>query len=214
MKKLSLLVALILSVTIGGVYATWYYANSQNEIKHDVSLAVGIDYSFTGTAGTLQIVVEDTLTPFAVEPLSSTDYTAQLVTKKDIKLVFTPYANASDDIKEYGIDVYWYFNNATALESCVFDLNDDGTTDYSKEKVFSYNDASGSTNSIAISKGDFTRTQTGDAITFTYDMTADLLGAIDMSNFKLINYDRYEDFSQSIQTVVFGISLTSINPNA
>ena len=30
MKKLSVLIASLLCVTIGGVYATWYYATSNN----------------------------------------------------------------------------------------------------------------------------------------------------------------------------------------
>ncbi|MBO5889328.1 MAG: hypothetical protein J6Q58_04235 [Clostridia bacterium] len=207
MKKLSLFIALILCVTIGGVYATWYYANSQNEIAHDVTLAVGIDYSFTGTSGTLRIVVEDSLTPFKVEPIDEDNYKAQLVNNKAAKLVFTPYTNASNDIKNNGIDVYWYFNNADALTACTFDTDDSTAT--AEQQVFTYNQASGKANRLLITKDKFDKQSDG---TFVYDMSADLLGSITMADFTLVNYDRYAAFSEKIKTVVFGISLTSIDP--
>ena len=56
MKKLSILIALILCVTIGGVYATWVY--SQSDDVADITGAKAItmtEATFTGTYGTYNV---------------------------------------------------------------------------------------------------------------------------------------------------------------
>lgn len=50
MKKLSLLIASLLCVTIGGVYATWYYASSGKVESQHTHFSLGI--TGTDTAGT------------------------------------------------------------------------------------------------------------------------------------------------------------------
>ena len=66
MKKLSLLVALILLVTVGGVYATWNYARNVVDPKQ-ASATVVITGTQSSTKGTIEItsapkrvIVDDT----------------------------------------------------------------------------------------------------------------------------------------------------------
>ena len=59
MKKLSILVALILCVTIGGVYATWVYpGNDIGRLEAPVSNNMG-DVTFSGSMGTYSLVSND-----------------------------------------------------------------------------------------------------------------------------------------------------------
>ena len=66
MKKLSILVALILCVTIGGVYAVWNYAENAVEAPDDVTAGVQITESVSETekgeitlTNTLVLVIDD-----------------------------------------------------------------------------------------------------------------------------------------------------------
>ena len=43
MKKLSILVAIIVIVTIGGVYATWNYAGTSTEIGQQVNQTITLE---------------------------------------------------------------------------------------------------------------------------------------------------------------------------
>lgn len=66
MKKLSILVALILCVTIGGVYAAWTYAESAVEAPAPVTTGIAIEEAITTTpkgeisiSNTLNLVIDD-----------------------------------------------------------------------------------------------------------------------------------------------------------
>ena len=94
MKKLSLLIALALCVTIGGVWATWSYSeqNAVNEeaLNFSVSLekyeaGAGAKGSLTTIENTLKMVVDDT---------GAVDYVADLVYTGRIVILFSAYDNA------------------------------------------------------------------------------------------------------------------------
>ena len=116
MKKLSMLIAMILCVTIGGVYAAWVYPNANATVDKDVSVGVGLNVESSGAIGSFTVHFDGT--PFAVEPIDMTDttspnyYKAQFVATGDIILEFTPYANAAVD----SLTVYIYVKNAALIE--------------------------------------------------------------------------------------------------
>ncbi len=99
MKKLSVLIALALVLTIGGAYAAWSY-----------STGLPTDKTATGTL-TMGTKVEDNSTPYGtyavssvptitVEPASTTDYTTTLDPSEEVFTVtFTPDADAPDTVK-------------------------------------------------------------------------------------------------------------------
>ena len=133
MKKLSLLISLVLCMTIGGVYATWYYTDANQAINHSVTLGVGIHATTSGEVGSFSIVLEDGVqTAFYVDQTSTDNYKAVLTAPKKIWLVFTPKANSTEDVLANGVDAYWYFNNATALENVTYDAGSGA------EQIFKY----------------------------------------------------------------------------
>ena len=74
MKKLSLLVALILVVTIGGVYATWTYTESSvNEIKWDLKPNVQSYVGGSTAEGSLKVLTTPMITIVDNEPTDTGD---------------------------------------------------------------------------------------------------------------------------------------------
>lgn len=220
MKKLSALLALILCVTIGGVYATWQYANTDAKIEHDVMLAVGMDYETTGSAGEFKIEVADSLTPLKVEPATDGSYTATLVAPAKIYLTFTPSANSTDEIIANGIDAYMYFTDAAGIA----DYKYDGT------QIFTYEKGNGATNAVKIGKigtdesdttveGVFSKMTVGGVEKIACDITSLLVDEmIKIGTFTLPTFDDYTAFKNSLtyngKALTFSLHLTNVNPNA
>lgn len=94
MKKLSILVALILCVTIGGVYATWLYPG--NDIGQVIQPVTNImaETDFEGSFGTYH-TVSNTLT-VKIDQESDTSFNAVLVYEGELQITFKPHANISE----------------------------------------------------------------------------------------------------------------------
>lgn len=108
MKKLSLLVALILCVTIGGVYATWLYAEAPMDTAAHEFKNLGItDVDTNAKSG--KIAVTDTLilkiddNEGNHKPAWDTDVTA--ANGGNLQIVFTPNSGAGDTTLNYTITV-------------------------------------------------------------------------------------------------------------
>lgn len=122
MKKLSILIALLLCVTISGVYAAWSFADTSIDIvdkKHE-TLVTLTDVTSTSAAGTFTINSNLVLT---IDQKAEGDHTAVLVfapqnAGDDIYLTvtFTPAANASKEVKENGVEAELYFKTTTTME--------------------------------------------------------------------------------------------------
>ncbi len=55
MKKLGLLIAMILCVTIGGVYATWTYTQNTDVADEAVNINMNLtDVAYSGSYGTIR----------------------------------------------------------------------------------------------------------------------------------------------------------------
>lgn len=120
MKKLSVLIALFMCVTIGGVYATWTYAGTTDITDGHKEIFVTIpDAVVEGTYGTylveanFDLVIDDT----------NKDHIAELVfLSKDqadpkLKVTFTPNeSTATPDIKANAVRTELYFTTTTAMK--------------------------------------------------------------------------------------------------
>lgn len=120
MKKLSVLIALFLCVTIGGVYATWTYAGTTDITDAHKEIFVTIpDAVVEGAYGTytvdtnLKLVIDDT----------NKDHIAELVFESTddnevyLKVTFTPNeSTATPDIKAKAIPTELYFTTTTSME--------------------------------------------------------------------------------------------------
>jgi len=108
MKKLSLLVALALMISIGGVYATWVY--SQSSDVADITSAKAITMTaatFTGTDGTF--AVDTSGLSMVVDPLPGTAHDTGLVITGELIISFTPNQYANETVKGYGVAATYEF---------------------------------------------------------------------------------------------------------
>ena len=119
MKKLSVLIALMLCVTIGGVYATWTYAGTDDIADAYAEAKVTIaDAELTGANGTYKVESNLVLTV----DQKNEDHEAELVFASNnsdpifLKVTFTPAANAPQTIKDNAVPSELYFTTTTEME--------------------------------------------------------------------------------------------------
>ena len=113
MKKLSLLIAIALILSIGGVYATWVY--SQSDDVADITNARAItmtEATFEGTYGTYS--TDATSLTLKVDPKPGTTHTTGLQIGGEIIIKFTPATHAPADIKENGVPTTYKFGVSNA----------------------------------------------------------------------------------------------------
>ena len=119
MKKLSLLLALMLLVTVGGVYATWNYALTDDIADAYAEAKVTIeDAEFTGSNGVYKIESNLVLTI----DQANDDHEAELVFDANndqpifLKVTFTPAKHAPEAVKENAVPSELYFTTSTTME--------------------------------------------------------------------------------------------------
>ena len=113
MKKLSLLVALALLVTIGGVYATWTYAGNIATGSHmhmSVNMATATESTPKGTItnviNSMDVKIDD----------ENNDYVAEAVFSGKMGFVFTPGKGAAEDVINNGIAMQFQVEQHTPLK--------------------------------------------------------------------------------------------------
>lgn len=108
-KRLSVLVALILCVTVGGVYAVWNYAGTDVSDITSLQSAVLTEAVISDSIGTYT-VKSNTL---ALEIDNAGEFVAELDIKGELVLSFKVNANAPLDAENYGINTYLSFSRPT-----------------------------------------------------------------------------------------------------
>lgn len=109
MKKISLIMLLCLCITIGGVYATWVY--SQSDDVADITGAKAItmtEATFTGTYGTYS--VDSSAVEMVVDPKEGTTHTTALKIEGDVVIKFTPNTYAPAEVKANGVPSTFAFS--------------------------------------------------------------------------------------------------------
>ena len=104
MKKLSVLITILLIVTMGGVYATWSYAEANAAESHQ-HMSINLESATTNLAegvihnviNSMNVLIDD----------ADDDYTAEITVTGKMGFVFVPNAGASDDVVENGIAMQW-----------------------------------------------------------------------------------------------------------
>ena len=109
MKRLSLIIALALLVTIGGVFAVWHYDRGAVSLEISRSATMAAIQSDT-SKGSITIIEDDQnpnnlkfMVDDIIEGSNAKDYIAELVPTGSITIKFTPAANADQNVKDYGI---------------------------------------------------------------------------------------------------------------
>lgn len=188
MKKLSILVALIVCVTIGGVYATWTYAGTEVAPQQDPVINKMGEVTFSGAAGAYH--VENNTLAFIVEPKGNT-FDAELTTSGSAVIRFTPDATISDAALEDAL-------NATIT---VVGTDLEAAT-YGGQKIYTLDD----TFKITLDEAKWTKD--GNDYTYTLEATA-LKNAVAIGAFNLPSHDDYVDFQKVQKAAVFRINITA-----
>ena len=171
MKKLSLLIALCMLLTIGGVYATWSYVGSTDIIDAFAESKVTIaDAVIEGTYGIYKI---DSNLVLTVDQAND-NHEATLVFGSNndqpvyLTVTFTPRVNAPKAIKDNAIESELYFGVTTSMQ---YKMDADGNYSESGTPVDIFifkNPGNGKLDNT------FTWTKNDDG-TFTYTLNADAL---------------------------------------
>ena len=113
MKKLSVLIALMLCVTIGGVYATWTYTQSEDVADESVNMSLNLtNVTYVGTYGTYEI--DKTGLSMTIDPKPGTTHTTSLVIAGDLVIRFTPSTYAPEEIKNGAVPSTFQFKLSNA----------------------------------------------------------------------------------------------------
>ncbi len=126
MKKLSLLIAMILCLTIGGVYATWTFTATENaniiDANQEVIVALNPDVDTTANLGKYTITLEnltngniliDQASDEAVAAGDKVQHQAVLWINPDAKITitYTPDKAAELDYKQGKFETKFYFSS-------------------------------------------------------------------------------------------------------
>ena len=127
MKKLSALIAMILCVIVGGVYANWVYAEGEDTTDAYNEVTVTLSQATSDQAkGIFGIETNFTI---QIDQLND-DHDAVLKFVPNVvgeavkmKITFTPSASASDDVKKNGIPARYYLDTTTTMQ---YKMDSDG----------------------------------------------------------------------------------------
>lgn len=182
MRRISLLITLVLCLTIGGVYATWVY--SQSDDVADITGAKAItmtEATFTGTYGTYS--VDTSKLTMQVDPKEGTAHTTSLVITGDLVITFTPNTYAPNEVKNNGVASTFAFSLSNSAWN------------YDNKAIMK----------VDTNKHDITWVK-GDNGTFTYTISAETLKTyITLTEFSLdtkADYDAYDRVLTNGQIVV------------
>ncbi len=199
-RKLNILIALILCITVSGVYANWMYASTagmSETVNKGVSLTPKTE---SGTLGVYTILLSEVT--LAIDQSGVGDYTPKLVFSQvqgdgSLDFTFTPNNTASDELKANGVTSYVVFSSTLTHEG---------------QQIFSF------PATITIGKvgsGEtYTWTKSGDS--FTCSIPNDVLGdyiKLAYTN-KLDTVAKYTAFETSLSTGNVVITISNTNPGA
>lgn len=188
MKKLSILVALIVCVTIGGVYATWTYAGTEVASQQDPIINKMGEVTFSGAAGAYH--VENNTLAFIVEPKENT-YDAQLTTSGSATIRFTPDATISDAALE------------DALNATITVVGTDlAAAKYEETQIYTLNE------SFKITLDKTKWTMVGNDYTYTL-AASELKDSVEIGTFNLPSHDHYVAFQEVQKAAVFRINVAA-----
>ena len=191
MKKFSILIALCVLLTVGGVYATWIYSGNQIDAQTEpfVSKMGGLDHE--GNSGSYSFT--NNSLDFAVEPdTQETKITTIVWGTGSMQLVLTPKTDINDAMLQKAL-------NATIT----VELASSTAGEYKGETVYTIDPNF----AVTLTADDWTSHNDGEY--YTYTITADTIkDAISIGSFHLPSEDDYTEFKSVIQDVKFRVKVS------
>lgn len=193
MKKLTVLVALLLCITIGGVYATWIFAGDTILSQTDPFVNKMGDVDTSTSAGSYHFV--NNTVNLVVEPENADSYKASITWTGEVTLQFA----ANDTISAAPLERAL---NATIIIEAV----DIAGAKYKGTQIYTL------TEGFKIQLTEDSWSYDEGTNTYSYKITAAALaGAISIDNFTLETYDEYRAFKLAQDIVKFKFR---VNPAA
>ena len=192
MKKLSLLIALCMLLTIGGVYATWIYSESKIDAQTEPFVSKMGVIGHEGDTGVYTFV--NNSLDFAIEPdAQDTKITTLVWGTGSMTLVFTPKSDITD------ADLARALGATLTVEQASTTLGTyDSTTIYTIDTEFEI---------VLDAETDWE--EHDDGAYYTYTITGeDLEGSVGVNAFHLPTEDEYIAFKAAIQDVKFRVKVT------
>ena len=185
-KSLSLLLALALCITIGGVYAAWIYAETPITAVHSHIGSFGLaNAQVNNSKGTISIDASNAHLTIDQKDSANLDYTAVLTATGTITVTFTP----SDYFASSGENIALQYNLKTDNSNPIGFSVKTSATDTTKT-LFTKFDTS--------TKSDLNLVKQNDGSYVATVNASDLLSLITINEFVLNNYDKYTYFSAQI----------------
>ena len=189
MKKLTILVALILCVTIGGVYATWTYSGAPATTSHkhvSVNLATANSENskgiITNVYNSIDVLIDD-----------GGSYTAVAKFSGKMGFIFTPAVGADDDIVANGIKFAFTVEQATPLK---YDGNNIFNITNATPTVLDFGTKIDSTNATTINSEVDLTSHIG---SFYIEITADqVANCVEIAPITLPTFTDYENFEDAL----------------
>ena len=192
MKRLSLIIALALVVTIGGVFAVWHYDRGEVSLEISRSATMAAIQSDT-SKGVIAIVdSEPNNLKFLVDDIDTKDYIAALVPSGSITVKFSPAANADQVV----------INNGIKMKATVTLQGE--KHQYDSKDIFTVK----ATNSFELNNGVATK----DNVVITAEQIANCLTFVDG-----VVLDSYEDnvaFENAMKTYTIVVTISEITTPA
>lgn len=206
MRKLSVLIALALCLTIGGAYAAWSFATDNVTDATVTNIGIGMEVEETGSKGTLAA----TFTGYSYEVVPGVGNVPTLqnnATDANLVITFTTNANAEESVKANGI----------AVEVSIDVTDGDPFTGTAHEIEKTNVLGAKTTNGITINAGTGTgawdnRTENLDGtVTFTKTITSNtVMSWIEIkNNAPLTDVKNAEAFETAVKAGSFTITVTS-----
>lgn len=192
MKKLSVLIALMLCITIGGVYATWTYTQTTDVADESVGAAMNLTgVAYAGSYGTYEI--DKSTLALTIDPKAGTTHTTSLQVTGEIVVTFTPANVAPVEIKENGVPTTFSFELSN--DNWNFDdLHGEGS-----QKIITLKHT-GDHDVVWVPQADGT-------FTFTLD-AAEIADHLQLNEFVLDTKTLYDDYTVALRggQIIFGVT--------
>ena len=127
MKKLGLIIAMILCVTIGGVYATWTYTQNVDVADETINMTMNLtDVAYSGSYGTYKVDSESL--KMRIDPKTGTTHTTALYIEGAIIITFTPNSVAPQEVKDNAVattfkfglsNANWQYDDGSGLKNVI-----------------------------------------------------------------------------------------------
>ena len=205
MKKIRAIVLALLCLTIGGVYATWTFADDSAVDRKAQTVTV----TLAGKAETSEVLGSLAVTlsqgfEMTIDQKAVGDHTAVLNISdaSSIQLKFTPNDNAEIDIRNNGIKAHFYFAVSSSLQYNDANSGSEGlqpvfVVDTNTKYIIDRTDTTSTAEANEVIFGKWVKE--GDSFVCTID-AAMLRSYITLNNFVIDNSTEYAAFNEVLRS--------------